>query len=150
MHERVRRLAARRRTRERLQCDVAHVRAPVRECMVRLWGEPVVRRLEVSARLLSSPHAYSHDQENEQTYVALKHLGGEQGSFTVTNSHLSEFGTLGFELGYSLVSPNSLTIWEAQVSVRVPSPKCRRGNLLTPCYVSHGLRPMLSEGEHQH
>lgn len=75
---------------------------------VRLSGQDVERGT------FSQRHAVVHDQENESTYIALKHLGGEQGSFTVTNSHLSEFGTLGFELGYSLVSPNSLTIWEAQ------------------------------------
>ncbi|PNH02623.1 2-oxoglutarate dehydrogenase-like, mitochondrial [Tetrabaena socialis] len=35
-------------------------------------------------------------------------------SFTVCNSSLSEFGVLGFELGYSMESPNSLVLWEAQ------------------------------------
>ena len=34
--------------------------------------------------------------------------------FTVSNSSLSEFGVLGFELGYSLENPNSLVLWEAQ------------------------------------
>ena len=34
--------------------------------------------------------------------------------FKVCNSSLSEFGVLGFELGYSLVNPNSLIMWEAQ------------------------------------
>jgi len=75
---------------------------------VRISGQDVERGT------FSQRHAVVHDQENESTYVPLKHLGGDQGSFTVTNSHLSEFGTLGFELGYSLVSPHSLTIWEAQ------------------------------------
>ncbi|ORY33742.1 Thiamin diphosphate-binding protein [Naematelia encephala] len=75
---------------------------------VRISGQDVERGT------FSQRHAVVHDQETENTYIALKHLGSEQGSFTVTNSHLSEFGTLGFELGYSLVSPNSLTIWEAQ------------------------------------
>ena len=75
---------------------------------VRVSGQDVERGT------FSQRHAVIHDQENEDTYIPLKHLDGEQGSFTVTNSHLSEFGTLGFELGYSLVSPNSLTIWEAQ------------------------------------
>ena len=34
--------------------------------------------------------------------------------FTISNSNLSEYGTLGFELGYALENPNSLVIWEAQ------------------------------------
>lgn len=37
-----------------------------------------------------------------------------QAVFTVCNSSLSEFGILGFELGYSMVNPNQLVMWEAQ------------------------------------
>ncbi len=40
--------------------------------------------------------------------------GEKPQQFSVCNSSLSEFGVLGFELGYSMESPNSLVLWEAQ------------------------------------
>ncbi len=75
---------------------------------VRVSGQDVERGT------FSQRHALLHDQENERQYVPLNNLGGGQARFVVCNSSLSEFGTLGFELGYSLVSPDTLTIWEAQ------------------------------------
>lgn len=75
---------------------------------VRISGQDVERGT------FSQRHAIIHDQENEQQYVPLNSLGADQATFTVCNSSLSEFGTLGFELGYSLVSPRNLTMWEAQ------------------------------------
>ncbi len=75
---------------------------------VRLSGQDVERGT------FSQRHAVIHDQENEKQFIPLNSLGGSQAKFVVCNSSLSEFGTLGFELGYSLVSPDCLTIWEAQ------------------------------------
>jgi 2-oxoglutarate dehydrogenase E1 component len=75
---------------------------------VRVSGQDVERGT------FSQRHAVLHDQENERQYVPLNNLGGGQARFVICNSSLSEFGTLGFELGYSLVSPDTLTIWEAQ------------------------------------
>ncbi|KAF7967902.1 hypothetical protein HWV62_32577 [Athelia sp. TMB] len=75
---------------------------------VRVSGQDVERGT------FSQRHAVIHDQANEQQYVPLNDLGSNQARFVVCNSSLSEYGTLGFELGYSLVSPDSLTIWEAQ------------------------------------
>jgi 2-oxoglutarate dehydrogenase complex dehydrogenase (E1) component-like enzyme len=49
-------------------------------------------------------------------YIPLAHVfsGQKPFQFTVTNSSLSEYGVLGFELGYSMENPNSLVLWEAQ------------------------------------
>lgn len=41
-------------------------------------------------------------------------LSPDQAAYTVCNSALSEYAVLGFELGYSMVNPNSHVIWEAQ------------------------------------
>jgi 2-oxoglutarate dehydrogenase E1 component len=41
-------------------------------------------------------------------------MNQDEEMFTVSNSSLSEFAVLGFELGYSMENPNSLIIWEAQ------------------------------------
>jgi 2-oxoglutarate dehydrogenase E1 component len=55
-------------------------------------------------------------QVTGESYTPLSHVfsGQKHGQFTVSNSSLSEFGILGFELGYALENPNSLVLWEAQ------------------------------------
>ena len=39
---------------------------------------------------------------------------GQEHEFYVANSFLSEYGVLGFELGYSFEHPDNLVMWEAQ------------------------------------
>jgi 2-oxoglutarate dehydrogenase E1 component len=62
----------------------------------------------------SQRHSVLIDQEDETRYTPFNHLGPEQGHYEVINSLLSEEAVLGFEYGYSLAEPNSLTLWEAQ------------------------------------
>ncbi|KZV92557.1 2-oxoglutarate dehydrogenase, E1 component [Exidia glandulosa HHB12029] len=85
---------------------------------VRVSGQDVERGT------FSQRHAVLHDQKTEQQYVPLNDLGGDQAAFVICNSSLSEFGVLGFELGYSLVSPDSLTMWEAQFGDFVNNAQC--------------------------
>lgn len=77
---------------------------------VRLSGQDVERGT------FSHRHAVVHDQESGKKFVPLNHVLRNQpdGMFTISNSSLSEFGVLGFELGYSMENPNSLVLWEAQ------------------------------------
>ncbi|KAF7335011.1 2-oxoglutarate dehydrogenase complex E1 component, mitochondrial [Mycena venus] len=64
---------------------------------------------DIERGTFSQRHAVIHDQVNEQQYIPLNDLGSSQARFVICNSSLSEYGTLGFELGYSLVSPDALT-----------------------------------------
>ncbi len=83
-------------------------------CWVRLAGEDS-RRGTFAHR-----HAYYIDAETERRVSRFAFLdryrgeGGAVGRVEIWDSHLSEFAALGFEYGYSLVSPRILTIWEAQ------------------------------------
>jgi 2-oxoglutarate dehydrogenase E1 component len=62
----------------------------------------------------SQRHSVLIDQESEARYLPFEHLKQDQGRFEVINSMLSEEAVLGFEYGYSLAEPDTLTIWEAQ------------------------------------
>lgn len=62
----------------------------------------------------SHRHAVITLEESEEHYVPLNQLSNSQARFEIYNSPLSEYGVLGFEYGYSLTTPHSLTIWEAQ------------------------------------
>ncbi|HMG14309.1 MAG TPA: hypothetical protein VK590_02610 [Saprospiraceae bacterium] len=75
---------------------------------VRLSGEDVKRGT------FSHRHAIFRDANNENEYNRLENINEKQGRFMIYNSLLSEFGVLGFEYGYSLATPQSLVIWEAQ------------------------------------
>ncbi len=61
----------------------------------------------------SQRHAVFVDQKTEDRYVPLKEMNPDA-HFEVLDSHLSEFGVMGFEYGYSMAEPNSLTLWEGQ------------------------------------
>lgn len=75
---------------------------------VRFSGQDVVRGT------FSHRMSKLFDEKTNESYCGLSHLKEEQGEFRIYNSHLSEYGVLGFEYGYSLASPKSLNIWEAQ------------------------------------
>ncbi|XP_065076854.1 2-oxoglutarate dehydrogenase complex component E1 isoform X2 [Ochlerotatus camptorhynchus] len=76
---------------------------------VRLSGQDVER-----GTFSHRHHVLHHQTVDKATYRPLCHLYPDQAPYTVCNSSLSEFGVLGFELGYSMTNPNALVIWEAQ------------------------------------
>ncbi|MHB1101916.1 MAG: 2-oxoglutarate dehydrogenase E1 component [Devosia sp.] len=75
---------------------------------VRLSGQDVERGT------FSQRHSVLYDQETDETYIPLNHISERQQRYEVINSMLSEEAVLGFEYGYSLAEPNTLTLWEAQ------------------------------------
>lgn len=63
----------------------------------------------------SHRHHVLHDQNvDKKTCIPMNHLWPNQAPYTVCNSSLSEYGVLGFELGFAMASPNALVLWEAQ------------------------------------
>ncbi len=76
---------------------------------IRLSGQDVQRGT------FSQRHAVLVDQVTGRQYTPLNHLEKDQQvRIEVINSMLSEEAVLGFEYGYSLAEPNTLTLWEAQ------------------------------------
>ena len=62
----------------------------------------------------SHRHAVLHDVNTGRSFTPLANLAPEQGKVEIVNSPLSEAAILGFEWGYSLKTPDSLVLWEAQ------------------------------------
>ncbi|PIB27414.1 2-oxoglutarate dehydrogenase E1 component [Maribacter sp. 4U21] len=75
---------------------------------VRMSGQDVERGT------FSHRHAVMKVEESEEEVLLLNHLSAKQGRFQVYNSLLSEYGVVGFDYGYAMANPNTLTIWEAQ------------------------------------
>jgi len=78
-------------------------------------GKPVrISGQDVERGTFSHRHAVVKTEDTEEEIITLNLLSDKQAPFSVYNSLLSEYGVLGFEYGYSLATPNGLTIWEAQ------------------------------------
>ena len=75
---------------------------------IRLTGQDTQRGT------FSQRHLVWHDSRIAATHCPLQHLPAARASFAVYNSPLSETSVLGFEYGYSVQSPGSLVLWEAQ------------------------------------
>jgi 2-oxoglutarate dehydrogenase E1 component len=75
---------------------------------VRMSGQDCIRGT------FSHRHAGVVDEINNTRHLFLNKVSDNQGQYRIYNSLLSEYAVLGFEYGYSLGSPSSLNIWEAQ------------------------------------
>jgi 2-oxoglutarate dehydrogenase E1 component len=76
---------------------------------VRMSGQDVERGT------FSHRHAVIKTESAEEEVILLNQIDpNKQGRFRIYNSLLSEYGVLGFDYGYSMASPNTLTLWEAQ------------------------------------
>ncbi|KIX21068.1 2-oxoglutarate dehydrogenase [Flavobacterium sp. 316] len=75
---------------------------------IRISGQDVERGT------FSHRHAVVKVESSEEEVVLLNDIKDKKGNFSIYNSHLSEYGVVGFEYGYALASPKTLTIWEAQ------------------------------------
>src|SRR5580658_4923755 len=75
---------------------------------VRLSGQDSVRGT------FSQRHCDIIDQTTDEHYQPPSNLRPGQAHFEVLDSALSEEAVLGFEYGFSLADPNTLTLWEGQ------------------------------------
>jgi len=75
---------------------------------VRISGQDVERGT------FSHRHAVIKVENSEEEIVLLNQISDNQGKFYIYNSLLSEYGVVGFDYGYAMASPKTLTIWEAQ------------------------------------
>jgi 2-oxoglutarate dehydrogenase E1 component len=74
---------------------------------IRLSGQDVERGT------FSHRHAILKVEQSEEEVCPLNNIS-TSANFEAYNSLLSEYGVLGFDYGYSISTPNTLTIWEAQ------------------------------------
>ena len=75
---------------------------------IRISGQDVERGT------FSHRHAILKVEDSEEEVCLLDKIDSKQGDFNIYNSSLSEYGVMGYEYGYSLTSPKTLCIWEAQ------------------------------------
>jgi len=69
---------------------------------------------DVERGTFSHRHAVIKVEDSEEEIILHNHIQEQQGELYIYNSLLSEYGVVGFDYGYAMANPNTLTIWEAQ------------------------------------
>jgi len=101
---------------------------------VRLSGQDVERGT------FSHRHSVLHDQQTGKLYTPLNNIPGQKSYFAVSNSFLSEYAVLGYEVGFTLENPNALVMWEAQFG-----DFCNGAQIILDQYISSGEQKWLRQ-----
>jgi 2-oxoglutarate dehydrogenase E1 component len=104
---------------------------------IRLTGQDSIRGT------FSQRHAVFYDAKTNQGHTPLQKIPQANASFEVVNSPLSEGGAIGFEVGYNVIAPERLVIWEAQYGDFVNNAQSVIDEFLLSGRAKWGLTPSL-------
>ena len=104
---------------------------------IRLTGQDSIRGT------FSHRHAVFYDVRTNQAHTPLQRLPQASAAFEVLNSPLSEAGAIGFEVGYNVIAPERLVIWEAQYGDFINNAQSVIDEFLVSGRAKWGLTPSL-------
>ena len=104
---------------------------------IRLTGQDSIRGT------FSQRHAVFYDARTNQGHTPLQKLPQASASFEVLNSPLSEAAAIGFEVGYNVIAPERLVIWEAQYGDFINNAQSVIDEFLVSGRAKWGLTPSL-------
>ena len=104
---------------------------------IRLTGQDSIRGT------FSQRHAVFYDARTNQGHTPLQRIPQASASFEVLNSPLSEAGAIGFEVGYNVIAPERLVLWEAQYGDFINNAQSVIDEFLLAGRAKWGLTPSL-------
>jgi 2-oxoglutarate dehydrogenase E1 component len=104
---------------------------------IRLTGQDSIRGT------FSQRHAIFYDARTNQPHTPLQTFPQANASFEIINSPLSEAGAIGFEVGYNVIAPERLVIWEAQYGDFINNAQAVIDEFLLSGRAKWGLTPSL-------
>jgi 2-oxoglutarate dehydrogenase E1 component len=104
---------------------------------IRLTGQDTIRGT------FSQRHAVFYDARTNESHTPLQKFPQANAAFEVLNSPLSEAGAIGFEVGYNIIAPERLVIWEAQYGDFINNAQSVIDEFLLSGRAKWGLTPSL-------